>query len=142
MKLPTSYLPEKIRSAVRFVVVGTIGMFLQTWLSMAGEAIFGHTLEGEKLFYTAFFFGYMFEVIPNYLFLNWYAFGTQPSWKNAGGFAIARVVNLAVQLGLSHFVYEWLSSWPHQYIYFTIIFIGGCINYLICLLFFKKKQEA
>ena len=36
MKLPTSYLPEgKVRSDVRFTVVGTTGMFFQTWFFMA-----------------------------------------------------------------------------------------------------------
>ena len=46
MKLLTSYLPPKIRSAVRFAVVGTTGMFVQTWIFMAALLLFDHPDKG------------------------------------------------------------------------------------------------
>lgn len=143
MELPSSYLPEKIRSAVRFAVVGTAGMFVQTELFKLALCALGQPEKGQALFYVAFILGYLFEVVPNYLFLNWYAFCTKPSWKNAGGFALARVVNLFIQLGLLPLVLYWLrdKDWSIDLISYVVIFIGGCINYLICLLFFKKKKD-
>ena len=141
MKLLTSYLPKKIRSAARFTVVGTTGMFVQTWCFMAALLFLGHPEKGAALYYVAFGIGYVLEMIPNYLFTNWYTFDTKPDIKNAGGFLVARAVNLAIQLGLLPLMLLWLSSWRDDYIRFMVIFIGGCINYLVCLLFFKTPKN-
>ena len=141
MKLPTAYLPQKIRSAARFIVVGTTGMFLQTWFFMAALWALGHPEKGAVMYYIAFAIGYIIEMIPNYLFSNWYTFGTKPDLKNAGGFLLARVFNIAIQLGLLPLMLAWLPDWRDDYISFVVIFIGGCINYLICLFFFKKPEE-
>ena len=141
MKLPSSYLPEKIRSAVRFTVVGTTGMFLQTWFFMAALWALGHPEKGCTMYYVAFGIGYFIEMFPNYIFSNWYTFGTRPDLKNAGGFLLARVVNIGVQFGLLPLALVAFPEWRDDYISFVVIFIGGCINYLICLLFFKKKPE-
>ena len=141
MRLPTSYLPEKIRSAVRFAVVGTTGMFVQTWFFMAALYLMNEPEKGAFLYYIAFTIGYLLEMIPNYLFSNWYTFGTKPDLKNAGGFLLARAINMAIQLGLLPLMLAWLSNWRDDYISFVVIFIGGCINYLICLIFFKKPKD-
>ncbi len=141
MKLPSSYLPEKIRSAARFIVVGTTGMFLQTWFFMGALLALGHPEKGAVLYYIAFAIGYIIEMVPNYLFSNWYTFGTKPDLKNAGGFLLARVFNIAIQLGLLPLMLAWMPDWRDDYISFAVIFIGGCINYLICLFFFKKPEE-
>ena len=140
MKLPSSYLPEKIRSAVRFTVVGTTGMFVQTWFFMAALYFMDHPDKGTMLYYIAFGIGYVLEMIPNYLFSNWYTFGTTPDIKNAGGFLLARAVNLAIQLGLLPVILRLAPTWKDDYISFLVIFIGGVINYFICLIFFKKKS--
>ena len=142
MKLPSSYLPLKVRSAVRFTVVGTTGMFVQTWFFMAALFFMAHPEKGTVLYYIAFGIGYVLEMIPNYLFTNWYTFETKPELKNAGGFLLARAVNLAIQLGLLPLMLSLLPTWRDDYISFVVIFIGGCINYLVCLLFFKKTKET
>lgn len=143
MKLPTSYLPEKIRSAVRFTVVGTVGMFLQTWFFSLFLLAFQVPEEVKTgvLYYTAFVLGYLVEMVNNYLLLNWYTFRTRPSLKNAGGFLIARAVNLPIQLGLLPLCIALLPNLSNVYISYVVIFIGGCINYVICLLFFKNKKH-
>ena len=141
IKLPTSYLPEKIRSAVRFMVVGFTGTFVQTWFFMAAMLLLGEPEKGVAFFYVAFGIGFVCEMIPNYLFTNWYTFGTKPQLKNVGGFLFARVINMAIQLGLLPLMLELLSTWRDDYISFVVIFIGGCINYLICLIFFKKTKN-
>ena len=140
IKLPTSYLPPKIRSAARFAVIGTTGMFIQTWFFMAALLFFGHPEKGVALYYVAFGIGYILEMIPNYLFTNWYTFGTKPTIKNAEGFLVARAVNLVIQLGLLPLMIDLLHTWRDDYISYVVIFIGGCINYLVCLFFFKKPK--
>ncbi|MBO7459050.1 MAG: GtrA family protein [Paludibacteraceae bacterium] len=141
MRLPTSYLPEKIRSAVRFAVIGTTGMFVQTWFFMAALLFLNQPEKGHPHYYVAFTIGYILEMIPNYFFSNWYTFGTKPNLKNAGGFLLARAINMAIQLGLLPLALIWFSNWRDDFISFIVIFIGGCINYLVCLLFFKKKES-
>ena len=141
MKLPTSYLPDKIRSAVRFMVVGFTGSVVQTWLFMAALGLLGHPEKGAVLYFVAFGIGYVLEMIPNYLFTNWYTFGTKPDIKNAGGFLVARAFNLVIQLGLLPLMIDLLPTWRDDYISYVVIFIGGCINYLVCLIFFKKPKE-
>lgn len=139
MKLPTSYLPDKIRSATRFFIVGTTGAVVQTWFFMAALWAFGEPEKGLALYYVAFGIGYVIEMIPNYFISNWYTFGTRPDKKNAGGFLLARAINLVIQFALLPLMLTWLSAWRDDYISLLVIFIAGCINYLTCLLFFKKK---
>ena len=143
MKFPTSYLPENIRSAVRFTVVGTVGMFLQTWFFSLFLLAFRIPEEVKTgvLYYTAFVLGYLVEMVNNYLLLNWYTFRTRPSWKNAGGFLIARAINLPIQLGLLPLCIALMPNLSNVYISYVVIFIGGCINYVICLLFFKNIKH-
>ena len=108
---------------------------------MAALLFMEHPDKGTGLYYVAFGIGYILEMIPNYLFTNWYTFGTKPDLKNAGGFLLARAINLAIQLGLLPVVLTLLPTWRDDYLSFVVIFIGGCINYLVCLLFFNKKKK-
>lgn len=142
MRLPSSYLPGKSRSAVRFAIIGTTGIFVQTWFFMAALYLMNQPAKGALLYYVAFTAGYILEMIPNYFLSNWYTFGTKPSKKNASGFLLARAINMGIQLGLLPLMISWLSHWRDDYISFVVIFIGGCINYLVCLLFFKKPKET
>ena len=141
MRLPTSYLPGKIRSAVRFMVVGFTGSFVQTWFFMAAMLVLGEPEKGALLFYVAFGIGFVLEMIPNYFFSNWYTFGTRPSLKNAGGFLLARAINLVIQFALLPLMLDILTAWREDYISLVVIFLAGCINYLICLFFFKKPKN-
>ena len=117
-------------------------MFIQTWCFMGALWVLDHPEQGAFMYYVAFTIGYVLEMIPNYLFTNWYTFGTKPELKNAGGFLLARLFNIAIQLGLLPLMLAWLPGWRDDYISFIVIFIGGCINYLICLIFFRKPKES
>ena len=66
----------------------------------------------------------------------------KPDLKNAGGFLFARAVNLGIQLGLLPVILMWLPTWRDDFISYVVIFIGGCINYFICLLFFNTKNQT
>ena len=141
MKLPTSYLPDKPRSAVRFMVVGFTGSILQTWFFMAALWALGQPEKGLTLYYVAFAIGFILAMIPNYLMSNYYTFGTRPNKKNAGGFLLSRAINIVVQFCLLPLMLKLLPTWRDDYISLLVIFIGGVINYFICLIFFKKKEE-
>lgn len=140
MRLPSSYLPGKVRSALRFFIVGTTGAVVQTWFFMAALLLLGEPEKGLPLYYLAFGIGYVMEMIPNYFVSNWYTFGTRPNKKNAGGFLLARAINLVIQFALLPLMLGWFSTWRDDLISLFVIFIAGCINYLTCLLFFKKPK--
>ena len=140
MKLPTSYLSENVRSAVRFMVVGFTGSVVQTWLFLTALYLLGQPEKGVGLYYVAFIIGLVLEMIPNYLFTSWYTFGTKPTWRNAGGFLLARAVNVPLQLGLLPLLVWLFPSWRNDITSYVVIFIAGCVNYLICLVFFKKQK--
>jgi len=80
-------------------------------------------------------------MIPNYFMSNWYTFGTKPSLVNAGGFLIARAINLAIQFGFLPLLVFLLPNWNDGNIGFVVILLAGVINYLVLLLFFGKKKE-
>jgi len=123
------------------MVVGFTGSFVQTWFFMAAMLVLGEPEKGALLFYVAFGIGFVLEMIPNYFFSNWYTFGTRPSLKNAGGFLLARAINLVIQFALLPLMLDILTAWREDYISLVVIFLAGCINYLICLFFFKKPKN-
>lgn len=140
MKLLTSYLPDnKVRSSVRFVILGTTGSVVQTLFFLAAMWCLGEPEKNSFLYFVAFGIGFLLEMIPNYFLSNWYTFGTKPDWKNASGFLLARAVNLGIQFGLLPILVHLLPTWNDGNIGFVVIVIAGIINYLVLLLFFKKK---
>lgn len=141
MRLPTSYLPGQVRSAVRFVILGMTGTVVQTLFFMAAMWCLGEPVKNSFLYYVAFGIGFVLEMIPNYLLSNWYTFGTKPSLTNAGGFLFARAINLAIQFGLLPILVYLLPTWNDGNIGFVVILIAGIINYLVLLLFFKKMKK-
>ena len=108
---------------------------------MAALYFMAYPEKGSALYYVAFGIGYLLEMIPNYLVLNWYTFGSKPDSKKAGGFLLARAINVVIQFGLLPLAIALLPTWRNDLISYIVIFIGGCINYLICLVFFKKKES-
>ncbi len=116
-------------------------MFIQTGLFMAALWSFDHPEKETFWYYVAFALGYVLEMIPNYLFSNWYTFNTRPNKKNFGGFLLARAINLVIQFVLLPLALASFPSWRDDLISILVIFIGGCINYLVCLLFFKRPKR-
>ena len=138
MRLPSSYLPATIRSAFRFMVIGFSGSLVQTGFFLLAIKLMGNPEKGMVLYYVAFAIGFLLEMVRNYVFTNWYTFGTRPTLKNAGGFLLARAINLLIQFSLLPLLVYLLPTWPDDFLSMFVIFIAGCINYLVCLIFFKK----
>lgn len=139
MKLPSSYLPEKYRSVVRFCVVGTTGTFVQNGFFLLAMMCLGQPAKNTALYYVAFGIGFVLEMIPNYLLSSWYTFGSHPTLKNAGGFLFARAINLIIQFVFLPLAIRLLPEFSDGIIGFIVIFVAGIINYLILKLFFRKK---
>lgn len=140
MKLPTAYLPNEVRSATRFVIVGTTGMFVQDGIYRLALYLMGVDPEGEAgLVYVAFAIGFIIEMVLNYFVSAWYTFGSKPTWKNAGGFILARVINYGVQnLFLWMIIAAGISA---NNAGFPSIFLAGIVNFFILRIFFKQKNK-
>lgn len=144
MKSLTSYLPEQIRSAVRFVIVGTLGSVLQYLLYLAFlwifEGFFMWDMEEEPIWVNvAFGLGFGIEMLINYVATCLYTFSRRPDWKNAGGFMLGRVFNFAIQLGILNLLILDSIAMDEKYAGMVSIVIAGIINYFILRFFFKKK---
>lgn len=142
MKLLTSYLSGQVRSATRFVILGMTGTVVQTLFFMAAMWCLNEPEKNSLLYYVAFGIGFVLEMIPNYFLSAWYTFSSKPDWKNASGFLLARAINLVIQFGLLPILVYLLPTWNDGNIGFVVILIAGIINYLVLLLFFKKKKES
>lgn len=137
MKLLTDYLPEKSRSAVRFVIIGALGSCLQYGLYRAFlwafEMMYGET---PILTTIAFGLGFGLEMVVNYVVTCYYTFASRPSWKNAFGFFGARVPNYLIQNGLL-----WLLMWmgmSNDVAGIWAIIVAGIVNYVILTFVYKK----
>jgi putative flippase GtrA len=82
MKTLTSLLPDKYRSAVRFVFVGALGTGMQYGIYYLLLGIFQHRWPNVAILTSvAFSIGFIIEMISNYFLTNYYTFNTRPSLK-------------------------------------------------------------
>ena len=140
MKTLTGRLPMKYRSAVRFVFVGTLGTGVQYGIYYLLLDIFQrHWPEVGILTSVAFTAGFMIEMVCNYFLTNFYTFRTRPSWKNAGGFLLGRVLNYIIQLSLLNAL-VWLHM-GEEWAGIVAIMLAGVINYFVLRPFYKDKKR-
>ena len=130
----------KYRSAVRFVFVGTFGTGVQYGIYYLLLDIFQRQWpEVGILTSVAFTAGFMIEMVCNYFLTNFYTFRTRPSWKNAGGFLLGRVLNYVIQLSLLNAL-VWLHM-GEEWAGIVAIMLAGVINYFVLRPFYKDKKR-
>lgn len=140
--LPSSKWPAWLRKPLRFFLVGTAGTFVQTGFFLLLMLALCQPEQSTWLYYMAFVGGFLLEMIPNYFCMSFYTFGAMPNWKNAGGFVLARGINLVIQLVILPLVIHWLPMISDAILSPIVIFLAGIINFLIQLVFFKEKKVA
>lgn len=140
-KLPSRRIKEPYRSAMRFMLLGTIGSFVQTGFFLLVMIILSQPAKDTLWYYVAFVAGFVLEMIPNYFASCCYTFGQPPSTKNASGFVLARAVNLVIQMVLLPVIVKWLSFISDGIVSLIVIFVAGIVNYLMQRLFFKPKKS-
>lgn len=139
MKTLTRRLPEKYRSAVRFVCVGAFGTGLQYGIYYGFLSLFDHYCPDLGIRVSlAFTIGFVVEMISNYLLTSFYTFGTHPNLKNAGGFLLGRGVNYVLQLTFLHILIGWTLTEELSGI--IAIVLAGVINYFILVPFYHKRK--
>lgn len=138
MKLLTSYIESPSqRSAVRFVVVGTVGTALQYALYYGLLELLAWLFPTFQLVTCVFTVAYVIEVFVNYLLTAYYTFSTRPNTSNAGGFVIGRVFNYLIQIGLLHLTL--FISNDEKFSGIVAILLSGIINFFVMHSFFRKS---
>jgi putative flippase GtrA len=133
-------LPKKYRSAVRFVLVGTLGTGLQYGIYYCLLGLFQREWPDVALLTSvAFTAGFVLEMVYNYLLTSFYTFRVRPSWKNAGGFVVGRGLNYVVQLAFLNMLI-WLHM-SEEWAGIVAIMLAGVINYFVLLPFYKEKKR-
>ena len=133
-------MSNKYRSAVRFVCVGVLGTLLQYGIYYLFLDIFRESnADSQTMTSVAFSIGFLVEMVVNYLLTNYYTFHTHPSWKNAGGFLVGRMLNYGVQLLFLN-ILIWLSM-TDEVAGIVAIILAGVINYFMLVPFFRTKED-
>ncbi len=141
MKTLTRRLPEKYRSAVRFVCVGAFGTALQYGIYYGFLALFDRCFPEWRLRVSlAFTIGFVIEMVGNYFLTSFYTFHTHPDWKNASGFLLGRLVNYLMQLCFLHLLI-WCTL-SEELSGIVAIVLAGVINYFVLVPFFRKRSKA
>ena len=140
MKLPTSYLQEPTRSAVRFTIVGGIGTALQYAIYYGFLMLFEYKLglDEELRVNVAFILGFCLEMIANYIATCYYTFQRKPDLKNAGGFMMGRVANFLVQMGVLNLLILDFIGMDDRWAGMVAIVLAGIVNFFVLRFAFKK----
>jgi len=138
---PSDRLPEKIKMTLRFIVIGTIGSFVQTGFFLLLMLPLSNPAEYTTWWYVAFIGGFILEMIPNYFMMCCYTFRSVPNRTNGGGFLLARGTNLVLQMVVLPLSQQWLAGWNDAVISFIVIFIAGIANFVIQYIFFNKRRN-
>lgn len=134
----TNRLPLKYRSAVRFLIIGTIGTAVQYGLYWVLLWVTDRWWPEAALATACFTLAYAVEMTMNYFLTTWYTFSSRPSLKNAGGFVSGRVANYFIQIVLLQ-GFIWLGQ-TEQVAGILSIVVAGVINYFIVKLSFKQPH--
>lgn len=141
MKNLIACIPEKYRSAVRFVIAGTAGAIFQYAVYYLLLYIFGLKYPGDTFMESvAFTTAYVTEMISNYFVTCFFTFKKKPSLKNALGFLFGRTLDYFIQI-LQFNLYTYLEI-PASWAGFIAIVLTGIINYFVLLPFYKEKKKA
>ncbi|MGM9838218.1 MAG: GtrA family protein [Paludibacteraceae bacterium] len=141
MRTWTGRLPQKYRSMVRFVIVGTLGTAMQYGIYYAFLALFERYCPNLHAYVTiAFTIGFCVEMVSNYLLTSFYTFRSRPCWKNASGFLVGRAVNYVVQIGFLHLLI--LCTMSEEWAGIVAIALAGIVNYFVLLPFYRKQKRS
>jgi len=139
---PSAYLPEKIKKASRFMLIGAIGSFVQTGFFLLVMLMMHEPAKETIPYYVAFVLGFVLEMIPNYFCTCWYTFEARPNKTNLTGFVLARAANLVIQLLVLPLAMVWLKWMGDGLISMIVIFVAGIVNFLIQYFFFKTPKKV
>lgn len=126
-------LSGKIREFIRFGMVGAFA----TALHYGIYYLLQRFIE-VNIAYTS---GYLISLVANFYLTAYFTFGTRPSWKRAGGFGGAHLINYLLHMGLLN-LFLWMDL-PKVWAPLPVFAIAIPVNFVLVRFVFRhKKLEA
>lgn len=140
MRLLTDQLPPHVRSAIRFIIVGTTCTVIHLGIYHLCLKWFGLSEDSDSLLvYVAFAIGFAVEMVINYFVTAYYVFSSRPNTKNALGYLAARALNFGVQ---NFFLWLLLLVDVNtKHAGLVAIVLAGIVNFFVQKVFFKHLKN-
>lgn len=123
------------RSLLEFIRFGLVGVFATAF--HYGIYYILMRFINVNIAYTT---GYLLSLIANFYLTAYFTFGSRPSWKRAGGFGGAHLVNYLLHIGLLN-LFLWLGI-PKAWAPLPVFAIAIPVNFILVRLVFKHKKES
>lgn len=123
-------LPRPLLEFVRFALVGILATALHYGIYYALMRFVN-----VNVAYTT---GYVLSFVANFYLTAYFTFGSRPSWRKAGGFGGAHLVNYLLHMGLLN-LFLWLGL-PKAWAPLPVFAIAIPVNFVLVRLVFKHRK--
>ena len=124
---------RSLSEIIRFGMVGALATALHYGISYL---LWRYAGFNENIAYTA---GYALSFVANFYLSAYFTFRSRPSWKRAGGFGGAHLVNYLLHICLLN-LFLWLGI-PEEWAPLPVFSIAIPVNFLLVRLVFKSRRK-
>ncbi len=125
-------LSGKMREFIRFGMVGVFATILHYGIYYLLQRFIE-----VNIAYTS---GYLISLITNFYLTACYTFSSRPSWKRAGGFGGAHLINYLLHIGLLN-LFLWLG-FPKTWAPIPVFAIAIPVNFVLVRFVFRHKKPG
>lgn len=124
---------RSLSEIIRFGLVGALATALHYGIYYL---LWRYVSLNENVAYTA---GYVLSFIANFYLTAYFTFRSHPSWKRAGGFGGAHLVNYLLHMCLLN-LFLWLGI-PEEWAPLPVFAIAIPVNFLLVRLVFRSRKR-
>ncbi len=124
---------RSLSEIIRFGLVGALATALHYGIYYL---LWRYVSLNENVAYTA---GYVLSFIANFYLTAYFTFRSHPSWKRAGGFGGAHLVNYLLHMCLLN-LFLWLGV-PEEWAPLPVFAIAIPVNFLLVRLVFRSRKR-
>lgn len=124
---------RSLSEIIRFGMVGTLATALHYGIYFL---LWRYAGFNENIAYTV---GYALSFVANFYLSAYFTFRSRPSWKRAGGFGGAHLVNYLLHICLLN-LFLWLGI-PEEWAPLPVFSIAIPVNFLLVRLVFKSRRK-
>ncbi len=124
---------RSLSEIIRFGMVGALATALHYGIYYL---LWRYADFNENIAYTV---GYALSFVANFYLSAYFTFRSRPSWKRAGGFGGAHLVNYLLHICLLN-LFLWLGI-PEEWAPLPVFSIAIPVNFLLVRLVFKSRRK-
>lgn len=124
---------RSLSEIIRFGMVGVLATALHYGIYYL---LWRYAGFNENIAYTV---GYALSFVANFYLSAYFTFRSRPSWKRAGGFGGAHLVNYLLHICLLN-LFLWLGI-PEEWAPLPVFSIAIPVNFLLVRLVFKSRRK-